>query len=399
MIKIHEIEIRHLKIPLVSHFETSFSRVYHQETLIIRVTEGKLSGCAPLEATTSNRIKHAKFNMASSPMPLTGWGECPASAAPYYSAETVITAKYIIKDFISPIIINKSFSDLTHLNSSLHHIRGHNMAKAGVMMALTDLSARKRKIPLAKLYGGVQKNISSGISLGIQNTPAELITRIEDALRQGYQRIKIKIKHSWDVNIVSAMRKRFPKIALSVDANGAYKLYEWRILKALDKYNLMMIEQPFSNDDFVDHAELQRKIKTPICLDESIKSYHDAEQAIKLKSCRIINIKQARVGGPVEAIQIHNLCRKHKIPVWCGGLLESGIGRLHNIALASLPGFTLPSDISASSRYYKQDIINPPVTLQSDGTIKVSAQAGLGAEVVNNQVEQYTVSKEVISTE
>lgn len=371
MIKISQIEVRHLKLSLVNHFETSFGRTYAKETLIIKVTEGNLSG----------------------------YGESPASAAPYYSAETVITAKYIIKNFLAPMILGKTDSNIQHLTSDFGHVRGHNMAKAGVIMALTDLSARKRKISLSKLYGGVQKNISSGISLGIQDTPAELIARIEDALNKGYQRIKVKIKHGWDINIISAIRKRFPKIALSVDANSAYKLYEWRILKALDKYNLMMIEQPFSNDDFIDHAELQRKIKTPICLDESIKSYHDVEQAIKLKSCRIINIKQARVGGPLEAIQIHNLCRKHKIPVWCGGLLESGIGRLHNIALASLPGFTLPSDISASSRYYKQDIINPPVTLQPDGTIKVPTQFGLGAEVVNDQIDQYTISKEVISTE
>jgi O-succinylbenzoate synthase len=271
------------------------------------------------------------------------------------------------------------------------------MAKAGVLMALSDLSARKRKIPLFKLYGGVQKSIVSGISLGIQDTPQDLIERIKEAISFGYRRIKIKIKQGWDLKVVALVRKEFPRLTLSVDANGAYKAYDWKLFKDLDKYNLMMIEQPLRHDDLVEHAQLQKKIKTPICLDESIKSYHDAEQAIMLKSCKIINIKQARVGGPLEAIQIHNLCRKNKIPVWCGGILESGIGRLHNIALASLPGFTLPADISASSRYYKKDIINPPVTLQADGTIKVPVKIGLGAEIINSQLEEYTVSKEVIS--
>jgi len=369
MIKINSLEIRHLKLPLVRHFETSFGRVYHQETLIIKVSEGNLSG----------------------------WGECPASAAPYYSSETVHTAKYIIKDFITKLILNESFSDLTHLSSSLNGIRGNQMAKAGVLMALSDLSARKRKIPLAKLYGGTRKAIVSGISLGIQDTPEDLIERIKESVSLGYKRIKIKIKQGWDLKIVALVRKEFPRFTLSVDANGAYKAYDWKLFKDLDKYKLMMIEQPLRQDDLVEHAQLQKKIKTPICLDESIKSYHDAEQAIKLKSCKIINIKQARVGGPLEAIQIHNFCRKNKIPVWCGGILESGIGRLHNIALASLPGFTLPADISASARYYKKDIINPPVTLEANGTIKVPTQIGIGADIIESQIEEYTVSKEVIS--
>ncbi|MBI4834631.1 MAG: o-succinylbenzoate synthase [Planctomycetes bacterium] len=379
--QIDRIDMSHLKMPLASHFETSFGRVYHQETLIIKVTGGDL----------------------------VGWGECPASAQPYYSSETVTTAKYIIKDFLAPIILGKVYSDIGNLTSVFSYIRGHNMAKAGVIMALYDLIARKRKMPLAKLYGesaigssnrtlegGIRKYIPSGISLGIQDSANELIKRVENALTQGYKRIKVKIKPGWDVNIIPAIRKRFPKILLAVDANGAYKLSDRKLLKKLDKYNLLMIEQPLFYNDIVDHAELQRELQTPICLDESIKSYHDAEQAIKLKSCRIINIKQARVGGPIEAIKIHDFCRKNKIPVWCGGLLESGIGRLHNIALASLPGFTLPPDISASARFYEKDIISPPIALQSDGTIKIPTNAGLGAEVNIKQLRQYIVHHETI---
>jgi O-succinylbenzoate synthase len=367
--KINKIDIYHLKMPLVSHFETSFGRVYHQETLIIKITADKL----------------------------TGWGECPASAQPYYSSETIHTANYIIKNFLAPLIIGKLFSGIKHLTSGFSRVRGHNMAKAGVIMALCDLIARKSNTPLSEFYGGTQKNIPSGISLGIQDTPEELMKRIENALSQGYKRIKVKIKPGWDVNVVSAIRKQFPDMLLAVDANGAYKLSDRKLLKKLDKYNLLMLEQPLSYNDIVDHAELQKELKTPICLDESIKSYHDAEQAVKLKSCKIINIKQARVGGPIEAIKIHDFCRRNKIPVWCGGLLESGIGRLHNIAMACLPGFILPPDISASARFYKNDIIIPPVTLEADGTIKVPTNAGIGAEVNIKQLKQYMIYRETIT--
>ena len=367
--RINKIELRHLRLPLVAHFETSFGRVNHQETLIIKITAGNYDG----------------------------YGECPASAAPYYSSETIHTARYIIKEFLTPILFKLQIADCRLQIDEFNRIRGHPMAKAGVLMALSDLIARRKHSSLSRFYGGTRKTILSGISLGIQDSLPDLFKRIDTALQVGYQRIKIKIKPGWDVRVVAAVRKRFGHIPLSVDANGVYQLKDAPVFRQLDKYNLLMIEQPLDYNDLIDHAKLQRHLKTPLCLDESIKSLRDTRQAIELGSCRIINIKQARVGGPFEAKNIHNRCRHAGIPVWCGGLLETGIGRLHNIALASLPGFTLPGDISASARYYKKDIIDPSVVVSPAGTIRVPQEPGLGARVITRHLQERTISKETLT--
>lgn len=361
--KITSIELRHLKLPLVTPFETSFGRVSSQETLIITMRAGRL----------------------------TGYGEAPASAQPYYSTETVETCWYVIKRFLAPAVLK---ADKKHWG---HLVRGHNMAKAGLEMALCDLSARQAQKSLARFYGGQRQSIPAGISLGIEASVEILLNRIDNALSQGYRRIKIKIKPGWDINIVRTIRKVFSSITLAVDANGAYTSKDRRLFKALDKYRLLMIEQPLSYDDLVDHARLQKMIKTPICLDESIKCLSDARSALALRSCRIINIKQARVGGPGEARMIHNLCQRHKIPVWCGGLLETGIGRAHNIALASLPNFKLPNDISASQRYYREDIVDPPFILQRNGMLNVPQGIGLGCSVNRTRIDQYTIRQETFA--
>ena len=373
--KIASLELRHLKLPLVRFFETSFSRVYDQETLlvILKTRDGQ-----------------------------TAYGEAPASAAPYYSAETVETCWYVIKNFLAPFLQKRlidtgdQISDFKLLTSGFSRVRGHQMAKAAIEMALNDLQAQLKNCSLAKLYGGQKKTISAGISLGIDISLTRLIRQIDNAVKQKYQRIKIKIKPGWDIITVKEIRTIFPDITLSVDANAAYSLKDLKLFQELDRYKLLMIEQPFGHDDLLEHSQLQKKIKTPVCLDESISNFHAAEQALALKSCRIINIKPARVGGPFEAKKIHDLCLKKKIPVWCGGMLETGIGRLHNIALASLPNFKLPNDISASERYYKEDIIKPPVTLEKNGQIKVPTQPGLGASVNMDLVEKYTVKKETL---
>jgi O-succinylbenzoate synthase len=270
------------------------------------------------------------------------------------------------------------------------------MAKAGLEMALLDLRSRIACKPLHKLYGGTRRFIPVGISLGIEKTPANLLKLIGDSISKGYQRIKIKIQPGWDVNIVKEVRNAWPELDLWVDANGAYTLKDHKIIKALDRFNLTLIEQPLSYDDIIDHGKLQSMLKTPLCLDESIKTLSDARIAVKLKACRVVNIKQARVGGPSNAITIHNFLHQQNIPVWCGGLLETGVGRLHNIALASLPGFILPADLSESRRYYEEDIIDPPVELSKGGLIKVPTGIGLGAKVLKSHLNKYALRKTVI---
>ncbi|MFA5793866.1 MAG: o-succinylbenzoate synthase [Candidatus Brocadiia bacterium] len=360
------IELYRLRMPLVHHFQTSFSKVNYQESIIIRLVS---SGGAE------------------------GYGEIPASAWPYYCYETVRTAWYIINDFLIPIIRQNNPSDAKTLVSKFRQVRGHPMAKAGMEMAMLDLKASLEHKPLHEIYGGTRKFIPAGISLGIESKPDLLIRRINDSINKGYQRIKIKIQPGWDVNIVKSVRKHFPKLNLWVDANGAYNLKNIKILKTLDRFNLTMIEQPLSYDDIIEHSRLQAQLKTPLCLDESIKTLSDVRIAIKLKSCRVVNIKQARVGGPSNARALHDFLYGHNIPVWCGGLLETGVGRLHNIALASLPGFVLPADISESRRYYQEDIIDPPVVLEKKGLIKVPDSIGLGAQVIKSRLNKYVVNK------
>jgi O-succinylbenzoate synthase len=366
--KIERIELFHLRMPLVRPFQTSVARYVDREMLIVRVDSGGLSG----------------------------WGEVPAPAAPLYSPETSQTAWHIIRDFLAPKLKDKEIGGPGPISELFSFVRGHNMAKAGIEMAILDLFARAQKRPVWQVLGGERKEIETGVSLGIEATVPELLARVEQAVSQGYRRIKLKIQPRWDVDVIAEVRKHFPTVPLMADANSAYSLSDIDHLRRLDDFNLMMIEQPLGYDDYVDHAKLQAVLKTPVCLDESIKSYDDARRAFELGSCRILNIKQARVGGPYAAKMIHNLAKARQAPVWCGGLLETGIGRAHNIALATLPGFTLPGDISASERYYAEDIVDPPVTVSAQGTIAVPTGPGIGYTVVERRLSLYSIRKEYV---
>jgi len=366
--KLDRVEILHLKLPLVHFFETSFGRVHDHEVVIVRAESGGV----------------------------VGWGEAPASAAPRYSYETVHTVWHVVRDFLGPKLKGLEIARAGPISELFSFVRGHNMAKAGIEMAVTDLFARLEQKPLWQLLGGTRDEIPTGVSLGIEDRVPDLLKRVEQALAQGYRRIKVKIKPRWDVDVLAEVRKYFPKIPLMADANSAYRLSDLEHLKRFDEFELMMIEQPLDYDDYVDHAKLQRELKTPVCLDESIRSYDDARRAIELGSCRIVNVKQARVGGPFNAKMIHNVCRKHELPVWCGGLLETGIGRAHNIALATLPNFTLPGDISASARYYAEDVIDPPVLVTPQGTIKAPPGPGIGYPVMEDRLKKYCVRRESV---
>lgn len=352
-VQIERIELRTIRLPLNEPFETSFGKIDSRLIFLISVTaEGK-----------------------------TGWGEVVAAEAPRYSYETVGTAAHVIRDYLAPAMLGKPIADLDDLAARFISFRGHNMAKAGLELAYMDLLAQITGQSLSELIGGTRSTIPVGVSLGIQPAFEMLIDRVNEYLAWGYQRIKLKIKPGWDVDIVRQVRRRHADIVLSVDANSAYTFADRNHLKELDEFRLLMIEQPLEHDDLVDHAKIQSLIRTPICLDESITGVKRAEQALDLKSCKIINIKIGRVGGYSQALAIHDLCHSHMIPVWCGGMLESGIGRAHNIALASLPGFSLPGDISASSRYFARDVINPEVKVSPNGTVDVPRNPGIGFEV------------------
>jgi O-succinylbenzoate synthase len=366
-VRVEAIELRQIAIPLLFPFETSFGREEVKTCLLVRAyADG-----------------------------LTGWGEVPASAAPLYNEETVGTAWHVLESFIVPRVLGWTFHHPSEFPSLVKDIRRHHMAKAGVEAALWDLFCQAEGIPLSRALGGVQKEIAVGVSLGIEGTVDRLLRRIEDFLVKGYRRIKVKIKPGWDVEVVRAIRRAFGEILLQVDANSAYTLEDAPIFEALDAFNLLLIEQPLAEDDLVDHAKLQARLSTPICLDESIVHPEDARKAIELGSCRVINIKQARLGGLSAALRTHDICRERNVPVWCGGLLETGVGRAANIALASLPNFRLPADLSASDRYFEEDIIEPPVRLNPDGTITVPTAPGLGFQIVEERVEKYTTRREV----
>lgn len=365
--KIESVELRHIKMELVSPFKTSMGTDFFVEHIIIKVeSEG-----------------------------ITGWGECVAEANPFYSYETVKTSWHILKDFIIPTIIGKSFSKIEDTINRWNHIRGHRMAKAGLEASLWDLLAKRKNVSLSKLMGGIRKRIDVGVSIGIQKSEKDLIKKVEDYIQQGYKRIKIKIQPGYDIKPVKAIRKYFPNIILQVDANSAYSLKDISRIKKLDEFNLLLIEQPLGYEDIYQHSKLQRELKTPICLDESIHSLDDTIAAIELDACRVINIKPGRVGGFSESIKIHNYCMRHKIAVWCGGMLETGIGRAGNVALASLKNFTLPGDISASKRYFEQDIVEPEFMVDKDGTMKVPEGVGIGVEVDKKLLTKFTVSKEL----
>jgi O-succinylbenzoate synthase len=364
-LRIDRVDVRLLRLPLVQFFETSFGRV-HDRTFVLVKVEGD---------------GHE------------GWGEAVADADPYYSAETVETVWHILTRFLAPRVIGVPFEHPRDVFPALRAVRGHHMAKAGLEMAAWDLHARIEGVPLQRVLGGTRPRIASGVSIGIQDTLDQLAARVETELAAGYQRIKIKIKSGWDVAAVERLRARFGAIPLMVDANAAYTLEDAAHLAELDRFDLMMIEQPLDYDDVTDHAALQRRLATAICLDESIHSVRVARDALDQGACRIINIKPGRVGGHLESIRLHDLCAERGIPVWHGGMLESGIGRAHNIHLASLPNFRLPGDIAASRRYYVPDLVDPPIEVAADGTVAVPDGPGIGVDIVHARIEQATLRR------
>ena len=367
--KIERIVLRQLKMPLVHFFETSFSRTYERHIIIVEVlSEG-----------------------------LSGWGEITAGENPFYNEEWTESAWPIARDYVAPRLLGRELASASDVDPLTRHIRGHNMARGGVEAAVWDLQARRNGNPLwREIGGGARSEISCGVSIGIQDSVEQLIGKIEVELAAGYQRIKMKIKPGWDVDVIRRIRERFPAIRLMADANSAYTLADAAKLKQLDEFYLMMIEQPLAHDDIIDHAVLQPQLETPICLDESIRSAHHAAQTIRLKAGRIVNIKLGRVGGFAEARRLHDVCEAGGIPVWCGGMLEAGIGRAHNIALATLPNFTLPGDVSASRRYWERDIIAPEVEVTAHGTIVTRDAPGFGYELDRDFMQHITVRTEML---
>ncbi len=366
---ISSIELREIRLPLIHFFETSFGRTTERRIIIAKVTDSDGA---------------------------EGWGECTAGEGPFYSDEWAETAWPTLKEFLAPMVVGSDVAAAANVHDLMKSVRGHRMAKAAIETACWDLEAKRAEVPLWKHLGGVQPEIACGVSIGIQDSAEQLIEKIEKEVNAGYQRIKIKIKPGWDLDIVRQVRARFPEIRLMGDANSAYTLRDVPLFKALDEFNLMMLEQPLAYDDMFDHAELQKQIKTPVCLDESVKTAADAAHAIDLRSCQIINVKLGRVGGHALAKGVEKIARERNVPVWCGGMLESGIGRAHNIAMATLAGFTLPGDVSASARYWEEDIVDPPVTVTHRGTIMAPDRAGIGFEVNRERLDRLTVRREEI---
>ena len=348
--RLRSLTLREIHLKLVTPFETSMDRVTERRIIL---AEAHVDGAS-------------------------GWGECTAGESPFYSPEDTETAWHVLKNFLWPMLKGREFAAASDVWSLLEHVRGHNMAKAALETAIWDAEAKLKNIPLWKLIGGERQEIPCGVSIGIKDSLDELATAVKTELASGYQRIKIKIKPGKDLALVQRLRQDFPRIKLMVDANSAYRKEDWPLLKQLDSFYLMMIEQPLGWDDLFGHVEVQKNLQTPICLDECIHTYEQAEAAISLGACKIINIKLGRVGGFHEAKRIHDLCRKNAIPVWCGGMLESGIGRAQNIAMSTLPNFSLPGDVTASKRYWHEDIISPEVTVTPQGTIHVPQGPGIG---------------------
>jgi O-succinylbenzoate synthase len=325
---------------------------------------------------------------------LTGYGEVVASDKPFYSYETTSTAWLMLREFFIPLVFQRGIVEPDDFYAEARRYRGHPMAKAGLELALWDLKAKKAGVPLRELYGGPRERIEVGVSLGIENSVADLLDRVQFFLDEGYSRIKIKIKPGWDLDVGRQVRRRFPDIKLQADANGAYTPKETELLTSLDELGLLMLEQPFPPYDLWDHSRLQRLMRTPLCLDESVLSEVTARQAIEMGSCRVVNIKVGRVGGMIEARKIHDTCERGNIPVWCGGMLESGIGRAHNLHIASLPDFRMPSDLSASKRYYREDLIDPPIELEPDGAIRVPDDPGIGVNPVEARIAKAALKRE-----
>jgi O-succinylbenzoate synthase len=369
-LQIQSIELREIKLPLIHFFETSFGRTTERRIILARVIDKD---------------------------GVEGWGECTAGEGPFYSEEWTDSCWSTLHQFLAPMLCGKSVESAGQVFSLLKAVRGHRMAKAALENACWDMEAKSLGVPLWQHLGGTHEEVSSGVSIGIQDSPEILLDKIQTELEAGYQRIKIKIKPGWDLAIVERVRHQFPDIRLMADANSAYTLHDIKLFRELDAFNLMMIEQPLAHDDIFDHAKLQSQIETPVCLDESIRSAEDARYALELGSCKIINVKLGRVGGHTEARRVERVARENDVPVWCGGMLESGVGRAHNIAMSTLSGFTLPGDVSASSRYWEQDIIEPPVIVSKRGTISVPDDPGIGFAIDFKRIEELTVRKEIVS--
>ena len=363
MLSIERVTLHHIEMPLAHPFETSFG-VEKNRTCVIVQVEGD---------------------------GITGWGECVAQAGPWYSYETTQTNWHILADFLVPMLLASPIEGPAVVFDRMARVRGHNMAKAGLEMAIWDLAAKQAGVSLSNMLGGVRERVPVGVSVWIQPSLNALLERIAGFVEAGYARVKIKIKPGWDTEIVPAVREHFPDMLLQVDANSAYRLEDADVFRAMDDLDLLLIEQPLAHDDIYEHSLLQRQLKTPICLDESIHSVADAHTALALESCRNINIKPGRVGGHTSSKQIHDLCLENQIPVWHGGMLETGIGRAHNVALASLPGFTLPGDISATDRYYREDIAEPPFVLNPDSTLSVPVGPGIGVTVNTERLQAVTL--------
>jgi O-succinylbenzoate synthase len=367
--KIEAITLREIQMPLVHFFETSFSRVYSRRILLLTAT------CEGVE----------------------GWGECVAGEDPYYSPEWIETAWSTIKSYLAPAVLGRTLTAAHEVAGVMAKVRGHRMAKAAVENAAWDAEAKQKHLPLWKLLGGTSREIQCGVSIGIQDSVEQLLEKIETEVAAGYRRIKVKVKPGWDINVLERIRSRWPDILLSCDANSAYTLDQVEHLRKFDRFKLLMIEQPLWNDDIYYHARLQRELRTAICLDESIHHARDAAAAVETGACRIVNVKVGRVGGFSEARKVHDVCRDNNVPVWCGGMLESGIGRSHNIALSTLQNFRLPGDVSASRRYWKEDIIEPEVEVSAQGTIAVRDEPGTGYRIREDLIEKLSVRKETIA--
>jgi o-succinylbenzoate synthase len=368
--RIKSIELIEIRLPLVHFFETSFGRTYERRIILVRVEDS-----------------HGN----------DGWGECTAGESPSYCEEWTESCWSVMGEILSPMIIGKKFEKAENVWDLIKSVRGNRMAKAAIETAIWDLEAKNLNVPLWRHLGGVNNEISCGVSIGIQDTVEQLFDKIQTELDAGYQRIKIKISPRWDYDVIKKVREHFGDIPLMGDANSAYTLANIDLLKSLDEFNLLMLEQPLSHDDILDHARLQREISTPICLDEPIKSPEDTRKAIEIRSGKIINLKNGRVGGHSQSKLVEQICRKNNVPVWCGGMLEAGIGRSHNIAISTLAGYTMPGDVSASKRYFHEDIVEPAIEVTAKGTIIASEKAGIGVEVKRDFIDKVTVRRTVVN--
>ena len=365
--RVDSITLRRLRMRLKAPFETSFGTTYDRPILLVELASDGI----------------------------TGWSEVTATEGPFFNAESVDIAALVLRDFLVPLVLGKTFSGAHEVPAAFATVRGHEMARAGIENALWDVEAQQRSLPLWKLLGGTREEIPCGVSLGLQDSPEKLLEKGAVEIAAGYQRIKIKIKPGKDLAYISAVRKAHPDILLSVDANSAYTLDDLEHLRGFDEFNLLMMEQPLWWDDIYAHSKLQKQIKTKICLDESIPHLRAARTAVELGACGIVNVKLGRVGGFSSARDIQAYCISKNIPNWCGGMLECGIGRAHNIAVSTLPGYTLPGDISASARYWVEDVIEPEVTVTPHGTIRVPQTPGLGYHVRHDLIERWTVEKQI----